>query len=148
MPYLSAVGLRQAVQAQLVSDLTGWKRSIYPFDLFPAAGRPTEHKAFAVGLADTVPSVGTDRQRPNYGTPCMTTVQIAYTLRLRADNLVSDYDTALTTEQDIVQSVFSTSNDGLISLTLLSCSRTVTEEGNLYQGLVEIRAHHRLQMKD
>ena len=148
MGYLSAVALRQAVQAQLVADLTGYKRSIYPFDLFPAAGRPAEHKAFAVGLGDTVPYVATDRQRPNYGTPVQTDVQIAYTLRLRADNLVADYHTALTAEQQIVESVFNTTNASLMALTLLRCSRSVELEGNLYRGLVEVRAYHRLQMRD
>ena len=148
MGYLSAVELRQAVQAQLVTDLTGYKRSIYPFDLFPAAGRPFEHKAFAVGLGDTVPYVGTDRQRPNYGTPAQTSVIVAYTYRLRADNLVADYDTALTAEQTIIQSVFNTSNSSIMALTFLRSSRTVDSEGTLYRGSVEVRAYHRLQMRE
>lgn len=148
MGYLAAVTLRQAVQAQLVADLTGYKRSIYPYDLFPAAGRPFEHKAFAVGLSDTTSYVSTDRQRPSLGTPAQCDILIGYTYRLRADNLVADYDTALTAEQDIIQSAMSTANTSLVSLTFVSASRTVEGEGTVYQGTIQIRATFRLQLQD
>ena len=48
----------------------------------------------------------------------------------------------------IVESVFNTTDSSLMALTLLRCSRSVELEGNLYRGLVEVRAYHRLQMRD
>ena len=147
MGYLSATGLRQAVQAQCVSDLTGWKRSIYPWDLFPAMGRPLEHKAFAVGVGDTSPYVPEDRQRPTYGTPATIDVTVSYTMRLRADALVSDYDAALTAEAEIIQSAMSTSNAGLMAITFVSAARNVIGEGTVYRGDLVFRCYFRLQLE-
>lgn len=147
MGYLSAVALRQAVQAQVAATLTGYKRSIYPFDLFPAMGRAFEHKAFAVGLGDTLPYVPADRQRKTYGTPATTDVTVSYTYRLRADNLVADYDTALTAEQQVIQAAIGTTNAGLMAITFVSASRTVVGEGTVYRGDVVLRAYHRLQLE-
>lgn len=147
MGYLSAVGLRQAIQAQCVADLTGWKRSIYPWDMFPAMGRPFEHKAFAVGIGTTNSYVSDDRQRRTYGTPVTSEITVSFTMRIRADNLVSDYDTALTQEASVIEAAMGTTNAGLMAITFVSASREVVGEGTVYRGDTVFRCYHRLQLE-
>jgi hypothetical protein len=115
--------------------------------MFPAMGRPFEHKAFAVGVGETLPYVADDRQRPTYGTPATTEVTVSYTMRLRADNLVSDYDAALTQEASVIQAAIATTNAGLMAITFVSASREVVGEGTVYRGDIVLRCYHRLQLE-
>jgi|TARA_R100000084_G_scaffold90772_1_gene44752 hypothetical protein len=149
MGYLTTSALKQAFEAALASSLTGYHISRYPHELFPldSDSRPLEHKAFCVGVLDTVTYVDRARQRPTLGNVVATGLEVSVAYRLRADAMVADYNAGLAAEAELLKAVFAVSNSSLISITFNSTSRQVVGEGTVFSSTSNFRCVHRLQLE-
>ena len=146
--YLTPVQIRQAYETAVGSALTGYRISLFPYDLFGEASRPQDHRTYSVGISASELYVTTDRQRRPNGVPIVTDVFVAFSLRMRADNLQADYDTALGVEADVIKACAGVTSNGFISSTFVRAERSVLPEGILYRGDITWRCVSRLALED
>jgi len=146
MAVLSVAGVRQRVQDRITTVLggQGWRHSRFVPDLFGQDTDQINPRVFAVQVGSTDP-VG-DRQRIQVGTVVRTQLIVRFAWRLRADNQLTDYDTALDAEEDVIAAVMSTDNTNLhIELDTIP-QRTVFDDGSLFLGEIQFLTQHRLPL--
>lgn len=128
--------LRAAVTTA-VDALTGWSVSRFAPELF---GRDTDqlsHHSFAVAVSVSEPRDG--RQSLSDGLLSVSTVDVHWAHRLRADAQSADYSAALDAEQDLVKAVVGVNTQHLLVQRL---SRTSRPEGWV-SGTATFQAVHR-----
>lgn len=147
---LSVSAIRSRVQAQVTADMTGWRASKFAIDLFGRSSRQTKHKSFAIGVGGSEPSPLLQRQRLADGVRVDTSLMVRFAYRVRVDNQLTDYDSALDGEQSIIQAVLATSRTDLhIELGNIATRQVVQEPGTsvaYFLGEVVFRASHRLAL--
>lgn len=99
--------LRRRIQDAVVTDqrsttAADWRPSSHAYPDFPPSKDSGDnlHRAYAVGLVDTVRLEG--RQRRQVGMHCVTTVGVRFTAQVRADAKVDSYDEFLDLEADLL----------------------------------------------
>ena len=129
MARLSPTTIRARVASTIAGALTGWTESRYAP---PTFGRDTAsilHLSYSVETPTTT-SQGVDRQQRAKGTIANTEVVARMAYRLRSDNQVADYGSAMTAESSLLKAVLGTS---LVDLQLrwTGTTRRVSEDFQL-----------------
>ena len=133
--------IRARVAAR-IGLLSGYKQSRWVLDLFGTDSNHVMHHAFAVGLGSTR-AQGAARSRRHGGTLVTTQVIIKWAHRIRADAQVADYDAALQSEQDVIESMQGVALTDIISLELNSITqRQVAPSGDWFLSSVLYDVQH------
>lgn len=118
---MSPSALRSRVAASITSELGSnprpWSESPHSYYAFPPQKDPTsvQPRSFAVGLGESATTQATERagrQRRSVGAWTVTEVLVRFVGDLRADAQVTDLDTALDDEVDLVKAVMTTPGAG------------------------------------
>jgi len=139
---ISPATIRARIAAEISSDLTSFNESRWSVDLFGSDAQHVLHQSFAVGLGSSS-VLQAARNRRHGGALASTQIVVRFAHRVRADNQVSDYDSALGSELSIIAAVLSTSLVDIVGLEFKSVqSRTVVPSGDWFLGSVLFDVQH------
>jgi len=128
---------KQAIRGRIATQLdalAGWAESVQNPDLFGQDPRGLSHQLFAISHRRAHPL--DDRQKAANGTYQRIDWSIQWSMRIRGDAALADYDLALAGEQDLIQQLAATS---LANLHLrLEDQTTDASSGEWMIGRVEI----------
>lgn len=139
--------LRRRIQDAVVTDqrsttAADWHVSAHAYPDFPPSKDSGDnlHRAYAVGLVDTVPLDG--RQRRSVGMHAVTTVGVRFTATVRADAKVDSYDEFLSLEADLMIRVMRVDADPDLQIRCEgSVARELVTEETLF-GELRFAARH------
>lgn len=135
--------LREKIETALIATLgvlsPPWQVSRLAYDSFPGADPDeVEALAFAVGLRGSVAADPGRQSRTVGHVPMATAIGLRFSSKLRADNHVADYGTALGREQLLVVAAAAIT----VPLVIESIDRRVVGDGTLYVGDLQLRTLH------
>lgn len=135
--------IRSTIEAALVSalgdDSPPWHLSRLAADVYPGADpREVEAQSFAVGVGGS-DFEGRQRASAGYLPAVRTAVVVKFCAQLRADNHVTDYDTALVLENTLLSALVTASPCPLM---VDSMTREIVGDGTLFLGTVRCTALH------
>lgn len=110
MAAITVAELRARVVAILLT-VEGWEESRMPADLFPGDTRQYAAHAFAVDCPTTrwASDVESSRTRRTSGGHVETAIRVRWSVRLRADDAINDYDQGLAAEEALYLAVLAAS---------------------------------------
>ena len=117
--------IRQAIAAKIL-EISGFKQTTSTPDLFLRTQDTIAHKAFAVGLSNSLGM--TERQRRSVGVYVETPITVIFAYQLRPmDRYPTDYDLSLDTEELVINKVLEAYTNKAFTIRYLSSLREVTE---------------------
>ncbi len=136
--------IRQRVSAAVVAALPAWKASRYAYPMFPGndAGL-IEPRSFSVGVTSSAVVDQDGRQIPTRGALTETVASVRFTLRVRADASVADFDAALDAEVALVAAVLALDRDPEMDMRYRdTAARAITGDGTVYLGEIRFTVRH------
>lgn len=131
--------VRSTISAAIVGGPQGWVLSKWTADQFGSDSDTVLPHAYAVGISDTSVHQPEGRQRASEGLRNVeSTAVVSWAHRIRGDNQVADYDSALDAEQDLVKRIKTITN---LHIFFEQFSRRAGPEGYLL-GQVRLRVVH------
>lgn len=126
----------------------GLVESPLPFQAFGRTPNAIGHKSYSIGILDTVSTE--DRQKPNLGTLSRTQVQIQMSFRLRPLGMLSDFDSALDLENEIIKRMISGDSETILfpnlQIIFLNVQRNLTDSGEYMLSNINFQILHYLPL--
>jgi hypothetical protein len=149
---LSVSDVRERVAAAVlaISSPAGWRESPMPPGMGPADPGRFAHLAFSVWVPSTDFAAPGDSSRIQRGAPgglVRTNLRIRWTYRLRADNAVADYDSALDAEATAVKAVTGVSALGGLHIAIVGTAREVVGDGTWLLCEINATATHQIAIQ-
>lgn len=149
MTIFEAGALRERLATQIL-ELEGWRQSRFVAELFAADPRAEQHQTFAIGLPTGTPDSDVESSRTRRGPLGALTkmrVLVRWAYRLRADNQVEDYQSALDAETALRVKVLGIPRADGVHLAWSDSSRRVVPGGDLLIGDLLFDATHRVSIQ-
>ena len=147
---VSEVRSRVAAAVLAIAPSGTWRESPMPPGMGPADPGRFAHLAFSVWTPATdfaAPGDSSRIQRGTTGGLVRTNLRIRWTYRLRADNAVADYDSALAAEAAAVKAVTGVSALGGLHIAIVGTAREVVGDGTWLLCEINATATHQIAIQ-